>query len=180
MRDERHRLARVDAGRQIAAQLRAERVGREATVAVGVRGPRRDHERGIGHDEVKRLVGHRLEQAADPRIDVDPAERKGDPGAVDGPLAQISGHDRCGVTGEVERLHTAPGADVERTLNRPARRQRCQRHGCPANPEHVIGMQRPTRGERQSRVVGHDVPMVGAAIVLLAVGAHFEDCGDVA
>ena len=69
----------------------------------------------VAHDEVERLAGHGLEEAALADVEVEPVERgRGAASWRDGPGVEVGGHDPVDVGGEVERLDAAPGAEVER------------------------------------------------------------------
>ena len=141
-------------------------VTRETGVAVDQSraGGRRDHERRVGGDQVERLVPHRVEERTRADLDV----RQLVEGRVElrrphGPGVDVGGDDGVGVGRQVQRLDSAPGAEVEGPGDRLAQRELGQRGRGGADAEHVVVGDADVRAVEAGREVGDDpqVAVVG-------------------
>ncbi len=154
-------------------------VAGEAGVAVDqpLTGAGRDHERRVGDDQVERLAGHRVVEAAGAVVDLDAVEQGVEAGHRERPLVDVGGHDVAGVLTEVQGLDAAAGAEVERPVDRVAHGQLGQRGGGRADPEDVVG----TDGDAGAVEAGGEVadhppaaPVVGVG-PQVHPGAHLAD-----
>ena len=132
-----------------------------ATVAVlverHVRGPRRDDEGGIAHDQVEGLPRDGLEEGAGPQLPVDAVEPGVELRVAQRPLGQVRRHDRLGVAGEVEGLHPGACPEVESALDGGTWRPRRQSRRGAADAEDVVDREGLGAGvlEGRGRVRGH-------------------------
>jgi hypothetical protein len=77
----------------------------------------RDDVRGVRDHEVELLPRDRLEEAAEPRLDVPGAVEGCVEGRVlEGPRVDVGGDDVLGVRGKQDRLDPVAGAQIERSL----------------------------------------------------------------
>ena len=135
----------------------ADRVPAQPAVAELQRILGRDHERGIGHDEVERLVAGRIEEVARGGLDVvNPVELGVEPGHDDGPRVEVRGHHLPAVGRRLDRQEAAPGAQVERPSRRPADGDPGEALRRTGDPEDVI-VPLPAVGERA--IVGDHQPV---------------------
>ena len=143
---------------------------------------RRDHERRVGHDQVEGLPAHRVEEAAFGAGDSagracrDLVQGGVEPGEPERSRVQVAGDHPVGVLGEVQRLHPAPGAEIERRSDRLADGELRERGGGRADPEHVVGRDDVGRAVQPGCQVGRDpqVTLVGG------VRADVHPCGHLA
>ena len=153
-------------GGELADQPGDQAVAGGAAVAVLVerhaRAARGDDERRVGDDQVEGLPRHRVEQAPLPQLGVDPVEREGETGEVEGAAGQVGRDPVCRVPGQVQRLDPAAGAEVEGALDARAGGPGGQRGRGAADAEDVVGRQR--AAGRGLGEVGGDPPgvLVGA------------------
>ena len=104
-----------------------------AEPAIAVRPPvfRRDDVRRVARDEVERLVAGRLEQAAEPALDVPHSVQSRIQGGVrEGAWIDVGRDDVLRMTRREEGLHTASRPHVERAFHPPAGGQRCEELRC--------------------------------------------------
>ena len=137
---------------------------------------RGDDERRVGDDEVELLARDRLEQRSRAQIQVDPVERRGEGRERDRALGQVGGDHPIGVAGGVQGLDAAATAHIERRAHALARRDRREGERCPADPEHVLGVQGRAGGELGE--VRGDPPADRAQIVLRRVGGEVDERTD--
>ncbi len=124
----------------------------------------------VRDDQVERLAGHRLEQRALPQVPLLTGQRRGRRGHPQRPRADVRGHHRPGVRGQMQRLHAAAGPDVERPLGRPPDDRLRERQRGRADAEDVIAGQR--AGPHVAAEVRDDPPGLGA--VGIAVRTHLQ------
>ena len=176
-------LRRTAHGQQVgdaADDVLDDAVAGQSRVAVDQPLPRRrgDHERRVRRDEVELVVGDRLEEAALAHLDPvgDLVELGVEPGQPQRALVHVGGDDPFGVGGQVQRLHSAAGTEVERAPHRLAHGQLGQRGRGRADAEHVVGgdaVGLPVEPGRQ--VAGHpEVEVVGG------IGAYVDPRTDLA
>ena len=134
---------------------RARAVAAEPGVAVDVVHPRRaDHERRVAHDLVEPPPAHRLEPRPLGELDVQLVEAERAPRERQRAGGHVGRGDVPRVRARVQRLHAAPGAEVEQGADRAAGGGAGQVDRRVADAEHVV--------------VGHRA----AALVRVEVGDH--------
>ncbi len=132
---------------------------------------RRDDEGRIADDELKALSRNGIEHRSGAQVPVDLVEGGVESGEGQRALGEVGGDDGVGVRAEVEGLHAAAGADVERGTHGPANRPRRQGRRGPTDPEDVVVAHR--RPGRDLGQVGGDPPVT----VVGGIRAHV-DAGD--
>ena len=128
-------------------QLGADRVADPAGVAVDVRGRARDRPRTVGCSPPGRTARPATGATRSPRqqLPVLAVERGGGGGEAQRPRETSVAVTEPGVGGQVQRLHAAAGAQVQRGVDRPADGRADQRRGGAADAEDVVGVQRLAR-----------------------------------
>ena len=162
-----------EAGRCAAHHGLDDLVAGEPGVAVGQRrvGRRRDHERRVGGDHVERLVGDRVPQRSVAQVDLDPVEGGVEGGDGQGPGVHVGGDDVVGVGGQVERLHAAAGAEVERAGHRVPRGEQGEGGRRGRDSQDVVGVDPDRLPVEAWREVADDPP----GVLVIGVGAAVED-----
>ncbi len=143
-------------------------VAREAAVAVlhgrDVGAARGDDERRVRHDQVEPLALHRVEQVALAQLDGaggHPGQPQRQVGHRQRPLRQVGGHHVVGVLGGVQRLHPAPGAEVEGARGPAPDGRAGEGGGRPPDAEDVVLVERLAGGGLAE--VAHHPPVGGRA-----------------
>ena len=75
-----------------------------------------------------------------------PLRAQGERGQLEGARVDVGGGDRVRVAGQVQGLHAAAGAEIERRADRPPDGELGQRAGRRRQPEHEVGPHRRRRG----------------------------------
>lgn len=155
---------RTEPGRRSADDRLDDRVTGHAGIAVHQprARPGGDDERGVGRDQIDRLLAERLEQRPIAHLDVaEPVERGVEPGHPQGPRVDVAGDHPLAMRGQVQGLHAAPGAQIHRQLEGLAQRQLGQARRGLAEAEHVV-LVHLHRGAVHARGQVGQYPQVGA------------------
>ena len=128
VRDPAHEQRRKPALVQVLRSLEHNQLGElirlEPAVAIGPAVLRRDDERRVRRDHVERLAGDRLEEAAEPAVDVREAVERGvQLRERERTRIHVGRDDVARVPRGEHRLHAAARADVERPADGAARRE---------------------------------------------------------
>ena len=103
---------------------------------------RRHHVRRVGGDQVEAAIPYGFVERAVQQLGLDPVEGEGQRGELQGPAVHVGRGDRLGVGGQVQGLHAAAGAEIERGAHRPPDRELGQRAGGRGQTEHEVGAHR--------------------------------------
>ena len=130
---------------------------------------------------------HRLEEGALADVEPrggracrDPVQARVEPGQPERARVDVGGDDVAGVRGEVQGLDAAPGAEVERAVDRFAHGHLGQRRGGGADPEHVVAADRVGGAVEAGRQVAGDPEVAAAGHLVGAVGADVDARRDLA
>ena len=172
----------VDLGKE----ARHERVALRAAVAIsprfGARHAGRDHERGIGDDEIEGFAAHGFEHRALAGLD---HVARGQSVVIEGDIelgerkrtfGDVGRDDVRRVAGRVKRLNAAAGAEIEGSSDFRARRDRDESRGGPADTENMLALERASR--REFAEIGNDPPEDVAEIIGGLVRAKIERRGE--
>ncbi len=139
---------------------------------------RGDHERWVRGDEVEALPRDRCEQRAVAHLDPvgDLVEGRVEAGQPQRARVDVGGDHAPGVPRQVQRLHPAAGAEVERGADGVPQGELGQRRRRGTDPEHVVGGH-PVREAVETRGEVADHP---PGLVVAGVGADVEAGGHLA
>ncbi len=134
--------------------------------------PGPDHERRVGDHQVEPPTGHRLDQVAGEQFPAQPVQGGRGRGEAQRTGVHVGGGHGAGVPGQVQGLHAAAGAEIQRGRDRRPDRGLRQRDRGAADAEHVVGPQRP--GAHVVAEIGEHPPAAG----VVGVRAQIEPGAD--
>ncbi len=140
----------------------------------------RDHERRVGGDQVEQLTGDRRPERAGADVDADVVERRVEGGDGQRARVDVGGDHLVGVAAQMQGLHPAAGAEVQRPRDRVADGELRQRRRCRADSQHVVGGDADRLAVETGREVADHPPVAVVVGVRAAVeeGAHLAARGD--
>jgi hypothetical protein len=174
VREQVHHPADGEVRGRAADQPRARLVTAQPAVAVGVAGALRpDDERRVADDQVELLALDRVPERALAQIERHVRQRGGHPRQPQRAGQHVGAEDDRGVPAQVQRLHPAAGAEVERAPDPSPAGRLGEGRGRAADPEDVIGAEGRRHTVQPGAEVGDDPPrrVPGAG---LAVRPHVE------
>ena len=121
--------------------------------------------------EVEALPRHRLEERPVADVDLHLVERGVEPGHPERALVDVGRDDGARVGGEVQCLHAAPGAQVQRAADRLTHRQLRQARRCARDAQDVVRADRDRGAVEAGRQVGDDPEVTVPSFLRGGVGA---------
>ena len=103
---------------------------------------RRHHVRRVGGDQVEAAIPYGCVEGSVQQLRLDAVEGEGQLGELQGPAVDVGRGDRLGVGGQVQGLHAAARAEIERRGHRSSDRELGQRAGGRRQAEHEVGAHR--------------------------------------